>query len=167
MAMIDAKSGHNATALSGEDWYLYFYQEIFYAFQLPYFSALQQSVHLTPVPGSIDLVLGVMNVDDDILTVLDIPKAIGCSSSDLAALQLVIITEVDGQKFGVPATHVVGKVKSSEFKLESNDMKTTRSSFVHQLACRENQPVTLLALDKILQNQAEKEVLDISQFLGP
>lgn len=167
MAMIDVTAGHNTAALSSEDWYLYFYQEVFYAFPFPCFSALQQSVHLTPVPGSIDLVLGVMNVDDDILTVLDIPKVIGCSSSDPAALQLVIITEVEGQKFGIPATHVVGKVSQSEFKLESNGMKTTRSSFVHQLACRNNQPVTLLALDKILQNQAEKEVLDINQYLEP
>jgi len=167
MAMIDVSAGHNVAALSNEDWYLYFYQEIFYAFPFSCFSALQQSVHLTPVPGSIDLVLGVMNVDDDILTVLDIPKVIGCCSFDPAALQLVIIAEVDGQKIGVPATHVVGKVKQSEFKLESNDMKATRSSFVHQLACRDNQPVTLLALDKILQNQAEKEVLDINQYLEP
>ncbi|PCJ21953.1 MAG: hypothetical protein COB04_01885 [Gammaproteobacteria bacterium] len=165
MAMIDVNSDHNAPAPSGGDWYLYFHQEVFYAFRYELFSELKQSVHLTPVPGSIELVLGVMNVDDDILTVLNIPKLIGCCSASLAALQLVIVAEVEGQKIGIPATHVVGKVNESEFRFESSDLKTTRSSFVHQLVCRENQPVTLLALDKILHNEVEKEVFNGALFL--
>lgn len=167
MTTLEKNGVGNTPALSGGDWYLYFYQEIFYAFQFDYFLAITPRVCLTPVPGSIDLVLGVMNVDDDILTVLDIPKVIGSTSADMEALQLVIVTEVDGQRVGIPATHVVGKVSYSEFNLESRDLKATRSSYVHQLACRQNQPVTLLALDKILQNQSEKDVMNANLFLEP
>lgn len=139
-------------------WFVFYQQDRCYGFDYDCFVMEARIAPLTPVPGAAELVLGVMNIMGEIVTVIDIPNVLGRPQIKINSYTQLIVIEEDCQKIGIPTGDSIGKVEGHEIVVGDCSSTITQSSFVHQIGRWRNSDITLLSLDKILQNQSEKEV---------
>lgn len=70
---------------------------------------------LTRLPGSPDWVSGLLNLRGTVLTVIDLAKRLGLSSSGGLS---VVVLEVDGRSLGVRVERVEGVVSSEDSRID-------------------------------------------------
>ena len=79
-----------------------------YGFELAYIREVCPLAELTPLPGTPDFVLGIVNVRGRVVSVIDIGKFFDLPDKRLSDLNKVVILTGDTREFGVLTDRIVG-----------------------------------------------------------
>ena len=79
-----------------------------YGFELPYIREVCPLAELTPLPGTPDFVLGIVNVRGRVVSVIDIRKFFDLPDQGLSDLNKVVILANDTREFGVLTDRIIG-----------------------------------------------------------
>lgn len=79
-----------------------------YALELAYIREVYPLKELTPLPGTPDFVMGIVNVRGQILSIIDIGRFFDLPKKGLTNLNQVIILQSDDMEFGVLADEILG-----------------------------------------------------------
>jgi purine-binding chemotaxis protein CheW len=79
-----------------------------YALELTHISEVYPLKELTPLPGTPDFVLGIINVRGQILSIVDIKKFFELPEKELTNLNQVIILQSEEMEFGILADEILG-----------------------------------------------------------
>ncbi len=78
-----------------------------YGFELAYIREVCPLVELTPLPGTPDFVLGIVNVRGRVVSVIDIRKFFDLPDKGLSDLDRVVILTCDTREFGVLTDRII------------------------------------------------------------
>src|SRR5688572_13339496 len=78
-----------------------------YSFELAYIREVCPLVELTPLPGTPDFVLGIVNVRGRVVSVIDIRKFFDLPDKGLSDLNKVVILSCDTREFGVLTDRII------------------------------------------------------------
>ena len=79
-----------------------------YALELTHIREVHPLKELTPLPGTPDFVLGIVNIRGRILSVIDIKRFFDLPEKGLTDLNQVIILQSDEMEFGILADEILG-----------------------------------------------------------
>ena len=79
-----------------------------YALELTHIREVYPLKELTPLPGTPDFVLGIINVRGQILSIIDIKRFFELPEKGLTNLNQVIILESEEMEFGILADEILG-----------------------------------------------------------
>ena len=79
-----------------------------YALELMHICEVYPLKELTPLPGTPDFVLGIINVRGRILSIIDIKRFFDLPGKGLTDLNQVIILQSEEMEFGILADEIVG-----------------------------------------------------------
>ena len=79
-----------------------------YGFELAYIREVCPLAELTPLPGTPDFVLGIVNVRGRVVSVIDIGKFFDLPDKRLSDLNKVVILTGDTREFGVLTDRIIG-----------------------------------------------------------
>ena len=79
-----------------------------YALELTHIREVYPLKELTPLPGTPDFVLGIINVRGQILSIIDIKRFFDLPEKGLTNLNQVIILQSDEMEFGILADEILG-----------------------------------------------------------
>lgn len=79
-----------------------------YGFELAYIREVCPLAELTPLPGTPDFVLGIVNVRGRVVSVIDIRKFFDLPDKGLSDLNKVVILASDTREFGVLTDRIIG-----------------------------------------------------------
>jgi purine-binding chemotaxis protein CheW len=79
-----------------------------YALELAYIREVYPLKELTPLPGTPDFVMGIVNVRGQILSIIDIGRFFELPQKGLTNLNQVIILKSDDMEFGILADEILG-----------------------------------------------------------
>lgn len=79
-----------------------------YGFELAYIREVCPLAELTPLPGTPDFVLGIVNVRGRVVSVIDIRKFFDLPDKGLSNLNKVVILTSDTREFGVLTDRIIG-----------------------------------------------------------
>lgn len=79
-----------------------------YGFELAYIREVCPLAELTPLPGTPDFVLGIVNVRGRVVSVIDIRKFFDLPDKGLSDLNKVVILTSDTREFGVLTDRIIG-----------------------------------------------------------
>jgi purine-binding chemotaxis protein CheW len=79
-----------------------------YALELTHIREVYPLKELTPLPGTPDFVLGIINVRGQILSIVDIKRFFDLPHKGLTNLNQVIILQSDKMEFGILADEILG-----------------------------------------------------------
>lgn len=73
---------------------------------------------ITPLPGTPEFVLGIVNVRGQVLTVIDLRRVLQLGARGLSDLNQVVIVRVDGREVGILADAIAGVRRLRETELQ-------------------------------------------------
>jgi len=79
-----------------------------YALELTHIREVYPLKELTPLPGTPDFVLGIINIRGQILSIIDIKRFFDLPEKGLTNLNQVIILQSDEMEFGILADEILG-----------------------------------------------------------
>ena len=106
--------------------------------------------HLTPVPCTPGLVLGIMNLRGEFLSVMDLAKLFDLSEDGLLDRKNVIVVESVGMRLGVLADVIVGMRRMAGSGIESLSPALTGARAAYLLGLAEGMAV--LDMEKVLSD---------------
>ena len=89
-----------------------------YALEYTYVSEVCPLRSLTPIPGTPDFVLGIINIRGQILSVIDLKKFFELPPKGLSDLTRVIVLKNNEMEFGILAEEVMGTISISPGEIQ-------------------------------------------------
>ena len=117
---------------------------------------------ITPVPGTADYVLGIINLRGKIISVVDLSDRLGLGRASVDRASRILVVDLDGVTVGflVDAATEVLKLPAESIEAAPEDLEQTLSgSFLRGVGKLDDRLVILLSLDRLL-GPAEAETLD-------
>lgn len=107
---------------------------------------------VTPIPGTTDLVEGVINLRGKVIPVLNLNRRLGLAAGDRAPETRIIVVEQGGSRVGIVADRVVAVGKYEEDNFEPLDtVAGNRNDWLTGVIKKKEGLWLLLDLDRVLQ----------------
>ena len=122
-----------------------------YALELTHIREVYPLNDLTPLPGTPDFVLGIVNVRGQILSIIDIKRFFELPEKGLSNLNQVIILQSDDMEFGILADEILG-TKSIPASAVQTSLPTLTGIRAEYLKGVTGERVVILDGEKILSD---------------
>ncbi|MGQ9498437.1 MAG: chemotaxis protein CheW [Desulfotomaculales bacterium] len=123
-----------------------------YALPIPAVQTIIRPAGVTPIPGTTDLVEGVINLRGKVIPVLNLNRRLGPAARDRGPETRIIVVEQGGSRVGIVADRVVAVGKYEEDNLEPLDtVAGNRNDWLTGVIKKKEGLWLLLDLDRVLQ----------------
>ncbi len=104
---------------------------------------------ITPVPNTLDFVVGVMNLRDQVIPVFDLKRKLKVEGAGDAASRNIIVVEIDKSVTGLQVDEVNGIMAIPSGRIESPELfeGTIEIDYLYGLGNTENGAIILLDSD--------------------
>lgn len=130
-----------------------------YALNLSVVERVVQAVEIMPLPKAPPLVLGVINVQGQIIPVVDIRECFGMAAREITLSDQFILARTSKRRVAVVADAVSGIHELTDGQLVPADEVLPGAEFIRGVAKLDDALVLICDLDQILTLEAER-VLD-------
>ena len=114
---------------------------------------------ITPVPGSADYVLGIINLRGNVVTVIDCRRCFGMEDKDHDDATRIIIVEASNQIVGILVDSVAEVVylRSSQIDHAPSVGGEDGAKYIQGVYSRDDELLILVDLNKLIVNDEEKD----------
>ena len=118
---------------------------------------------ITPVPGSAEAILGIINLRGNVVTVIDTRHRFNLQSGEITDNTRVVIIETDRHVIGILVDSVAEVVylRQSEIETAPNVGNEESANFIQGVCHKNNELLILIELNKLLTGEEWSELEDI------
>ncbi len=141
-------------------WVTYYLQDEIYGINVIQVQEVLRITEITPVPGSPDYVLGIINLRGSVVTVIDTRRRFNLMPKESDDLTRIIIVEINGVVIGMLVDSVAEVVYLHQSDIDSPPTINSddNSRFIQGVVNREDGLLILIDVNKLL---AEEEISDL------
>ena len=141
-------------------WVTYYLQDEIYGINVIQVQEVLRITEITPVPGSPDYVLGIINLRGSVVTVIDTRRRFSLPPKESDDLTRIIIVEINGVVIGMLVDSVAEVVYLHQSDIDSPPTINSDDSsrFIQGVVNREDSLLILIDVNKLL---AEEEISDL------
>ena len=141
-------------------WVTYYLEDEIYGINVIQVQEVLRITEITPVPGSPDYVLGIINLRGSVVTVIDTRRRFNLMPKESDDLTRIIIVEINGVVIGMLVDSVAEVVYLHQSDIDSPPTINSddNSRFIQGVVNREDGLLILIDVNKLL---AEEEISDL------
>ena len=115
---------------------------------------------IAPVPGAPEYVLGIINLRDNVVTVIDTRPRFGLPSGDVSENYRIVIIEAEKQVIGIMVDSVAEVVYLRSSEIDAAPAVGTEESakFIQGVSNRDGQLLILVDLNKLLSDEEWEDI---------
>jgi purine-binding chemotaxis protein CheW len=132
-----------------------------FALDLAVVERVVQAVEVLPLPKAPPLVLGVINVQGQVIPVVDIRQCFGMPARDITVNDQFILARTSKRRVAVVTDAVSGILDLADGQLVTADQVLPGAAFIRGVAKLDDKLVLICDLDQILSLETER-VLDVN-----
>jgi purine-binding chemotaxis protein CheW len=134
--------------------------EQYYALHLAAVDRVVWAVHVTPVPRAPATILGIINVQGQIIPVINLRQRLGLPARDIMLSDRFIIADLSGQPVALAADAVIGVVEVAEQKTKTREKLFAGLAHLEGVATVGDQLVLIHDLDTFLSRDEQETLND-------
>ena len=137
-----------------------------FALSLDNVQRIVRAVEVTPMPGAPETVLGVINVEGQVIPVMDSRKRLGLPTREIELSDLFIIVQENDLTFALVADEVKPVMEIPEAQVASSERMLGGEGMVQSVAKVEDGMIVVLSLDRALSSEDHRTVSEALDLIG-
>lgn len=137
-----------------------------FALSLDNVQRIVRAVEVTPMPGAPETVLGVINVEGQVIPVMDSRKRLGLPTREIELSDLFIIVQENDLTFALVADEVKPVMEIPEAQVASSERMLAGEGMVQSVAKVEDGMIVVLSLDRALSSEDHRTVSEALDLIG-
>lgn len=137
-----------------------------FALSLDKVQRIVRAVEVTPMPGAPETVLGVINVEGQVIPVMDSRKRLGLPTREIELSDLFMIVQENDLAFALVADEVKPVMEIPEVQVASSERMLAGEGMVQSVAKVEDGMIVVLSLDRALSSEDHRTVSEALNLIG-
>jgi len=137
-----------------------------FALSLDNVQRIVRAVEVTPMPGAPETVLGVINVEGQVIPVVDSRRRLGLPTREIELSDLFIIVQENDLTFALVADEVKPVMEIPEAQVASSERMLAGEGMVQSVAKVEDGMIVVLSLDRALSSEDHRTVSEALDRIG-
>lgn len=129
-----------------------------FALNLANVQRIVRAVEVTPLPGAPDIILGVINVEGQIIPVMDSRRRLGINPREIELSDLFIIVQEGDLTLALVADEVKPVMEIPEAQVARSDRMLAGQGMVHSVAKVDDGMIVVLSLAGALSSEDHRKV---------